>query len=168
MKKEKKDGSVNTKVILSLLILAAVILVIVVIVVNVSKGKGQGGSASSDGDITGSAIEGSENVKKNGDVKTNVSKALKDDKRYGIYTLSDISIESVNGLGKLTAMVSANTSERVEGKVVRVQFLDKSGNVLGDMAAYIPQINAGEKKKLEAKSTTDFANIYDFKIVDEI
>lgn len=172
MKKEKKVGNVNPKIILVAIAVLIVVIVIVAIAVNAGKGKennkgaeGNGGENQNE-QVSGPAIEGDENIKQDGNVKTNVSKALKEDKKYGIYTLSNIKVESVNGLAKLTATVSANVSEKVAGKPVKVEFYDKDGKMLSSMGAYMPQVKPGETRTFEAKSTTDFANIYDFKIVD--
>ncbi len=174
MKKQVNSGKVSDKLVLAILAIIVVVAIIILIVVNVNKtdkpnnpvDKVADGSGDDVQEPTGPVIPGDENVSVNGDVKTNVSEALKQTKTYGIYTLTDISLESVSGLSRLVATVSANSSEKVDGKPVTIEFYDKDGKLLDTMGAYIPQIKPGETSTLDASSTTDLANVYDFKIVD--
>ena len=170
MKKSENSSDKKVLIVLAVLVIAAIVVVVL--------GVGKGGEQPTNNDsnnsdvveeeiVTGPSIAGSENVSQSGDVRTNVSSALKSDKTFDIYKFTEISLESVAGTSTLTASVTADLAEggKVSGRPVVINFYDKAGNVVESMGAYIPQVKYGETKMLSAQSTTDLANAYDFAIV---
>ena len=167
----KNSGKSSDKTVLVVLAILIVAVVVVLLVVNLGKQPSDGTNTENNGEnvvenevVNGPAISGTENVSVNGEVKTNVSDALKKTKTFEIYTLTDISLESVSGSSTLTATVSADVASNVSGKPITIKFYDRSGNLVETMGAYMPQVKPGETSTLSAQSTTDLANAYDFVI----
>lgn len=106
-----------------------------------------------------------ENVKINGNKKENISKEILKSREIeeGI-TLTSIRLYAEDGVSNFLANVTNEKKIDFESKVVMIKFSDYSGNVYAEMQVSIPPIKKGGQASINAKTTKDIVNAYDFKI----
>ena len=56
------------------------------------------------------------------------------------------------------------TGKATERKMVKIDILDNSGNVITDVQGVMDPMKAGEKVQLNTAVSADVANAYDFRI----
>ena len=96
--------------------------------------------------------------------KLNVSSKLKENKNYQNVTISNIQLTTVNGLNRLLANVTNNSNSSTDAQDVSLVFVDRQGNTIATIPGVIPAMNAGETAQLNASTTKDIINAYDFRI----
>lgn len=96
--------------------------------------------------------------------KLNVSSKLKENKTYQNVTISNIQLTTVNGLNRLLASVTNNSNSRTDAQDISLVFVDNQGNTIATVPGVIPAMNAGETAQLNASTTKDIINAYDFRI----
>lgn len=95
--------------------------------------------------------------------KINNNEKLKENKKIDKLDITDINITASNGLTKLTGTITNNTNEIQEESVISIIFLDKDGNELTKVGAYIKQLAPEESTQLNASVIFDYSNVYDIK-----
>lgn len=96
--------------------------------------------------------------------KLNVSEKLQESKNIDGLEITNIQLREVNGITTLLADVQNKSNSQTELKTVKIEILDKSGNVITDLIGVIDPIPAQGKVQLNAGVTADVANAYDFRI----
>ena len=96
--------------------------------------------------------------------KLNISSKLKENKNYQNVTISNIQLTTVNGTNRLLANVTNNTSTSLDAQDISLIFVDDQGNTIATVPGVIPALNAGETAQLNASTTKDIINAYDFRI----
>ena len=96
--------------------------------------------------------------------KLNTSSKLKENKNYQNITISNIQLTTVNGLNRLLANVTNNSSSSTDAQDISLVFVDNQGNTIATVPGVIPALNAGETAQLNASTTKDIINAYDFRI----
>lgn len=96
--------------------------------------------------------------------KLNISSKLKENKNYQNVTISNIQLTTVNGTNRLLANVTNNTSTSLDAQDISLIFVDDKGNTIATVPGVIPALNAGETAQLNASTTKDIINAYDFRI----
>ncbi len=131
---------------------------------------GCGGSKKEEIDNTNINIEelpdvkGNENVKvdENGD-KTNISGEFSKEKKYNNYSITEAAIKTdAEGKTLFTAKVKNVSTARVDGGLVDVILVDKSGNKVSKLPTYIRPLDAGEVMDVNATIEKDLSNAYNF------
>ena len=89
---------------------------------------------------------------------------LKENKTYQNVTISNIQLTTVNGLNRLLASVTNNSNSRTDAQDISLVFVDNQGNTIATVPGVIPAMNAGETAQLNASTTKDIINAYDFRI----
>lgn len=96
--------------------------------------------------------------------KLNTSDKLKETKTLGYLEFSNIRLTSKNGESYLTATVK-NVGTSMEGDdFITITILDESGKILTTVDAYLGTVAAGAEITLSSKTSSDFANAYDFTV----
>ena len=114
----------------------------------------------------GPSIAGTQFIKEENGVKVNTSSKLTQDKKFGIFTFSDIRIETNELTGSIiTATVTADSTTKTPEKEFTINILDEQGEIVATLGGYIGNIKPGESITLSAGTTTDITNAYDFTIV---
>ena len=115
---------------------------------------------------TQNTIANEENYVKelNDGTKINTSKALNNIKKYKNLEISNIQFTESNGMTVLLANVKNNGTTRHEAEIVKIEILDRNGNVITDGKPVIGNIEAGETIQLNASITGNVANAKDFRI----
>lgn len=155
MKKKEKKG------ILILIAVAVVIIVALLIIRAVMKNNNDNtqlpssSSTEAGREYTALYSDGS---------KLNTSSKLRENKVYQSITVSNIQLTTVNGLNRLLANVTNNSSASTDAQDVSLVFVDDQGNTIATVPGVIPAMNAGETAQLNASTTKDIINAYDFRI----
>ena len=78
--------------------------------------------------------------------------------------MTDIDLKAQDGISNFTATVINDKDTDFEGGVGTITFVDKDGNRIEELQVNIPKIKAGNKSNINAGTTSDITNVYDFKI----
>lgn len=140
--------------ILSLIILVILVLIIVG-VINNKKEEEQA--------IVNEPKEKYVQVQEDGS-KVNTSNKLKETKKLGNLSISNISLKSQGNESFVTASVKNNGSSVDGDKFITITVLDDKQNVITKVDAYLSTIEPGEETVLRSTTSADFANAYDFKV----
>ena len=97
--------------------------------------------------------------------KLNISEELRKTKQFEGLEITNIQLKEKGGITTLLADVENKTGAQTNTRTVKIDILDKSGNVLTTLKSVtISGAATGEKVQLNASVTADVANAYDFKI----
>lgn len=173
----KKNGKVETRMIVFLVIVVIIIVATIsIIVLNINRNKIENkGELDNKVELeaqvnpdavpeSNPSIGGIDNVKAEGNLKVNTSDKLKENKTFGIYTLSNITMVKGEDGTTITANLTADVTEKTAGKDAVMKFYNKNGELLSQMGTYIPQVKPGETSMFSTATTSDVANAYDFTI----
>lgn len=111
------------------------------------------------------SIGGEDNIKIQDGVKVNKSEKILSEKKFDIYTMTNINLEATSSGTTLTASVSATSEEKISGRDITIKFYDNTGKFVSMMNSYIGQIRPGETIDFRAESTSDLSNAYDMEII---
>jgi len=97
--------------------------------------------------------------------KINTSTKLNETKNVNGLEIGNIQLSMVNGETILLANVKNNTGVDIGVKAIDIVLYNKNGGEIVTINGVIGNVKAGESVQLEASTTLDFANAYDFKVV---
>lgn len=165
-----KKGEINTFAVIVIIIAIVLVTAIVIAIISGNQKQPEGENLLQNSttnteqtpQTTRPTIEGNEYVSESNGLKTNTSSKLKEDKTYGQYKFTNIRLQTDANGSVLLADVTTTATEKQEGKEVTIKFIDKEGNELVKIGAYIGQIKPGETKTFRTETTTDITNVYDF------
>lgn len=171
-KKEKTNKGIP---IYRIIILIAVILIIVLIGYMVNKNKGQEGTSKNNQQQTAEQGEqvsevslidmnNTENAKVEEGIKENTSKKLLEEKEYKGLKIKNIELKAEGGISKLTATIENKSGEDYNGEKVNIVFENKDGTEYARLEAVIPAVDNKKTNEIDAGTTADIANAYNFKI----
>ena len=165
--KEKRE--INKKKILTLII-AIIIIIIIVSIFIITK---LASSNKSEENIMREYAESEESkeekyveITEDG-VKKNKSSKFKESKTEKGIEIDNIQISAQDGLTTVYADVTNKTGKNLETAMVSIIFLDDQENEITTVGVGIGDMEVDEKATIQAQSTIDFANVYDFKLVVE-
>lgn len=142
------------------LILVLILLVIIVVIVKVKK------SGNKTEVVENTVKEEFVQVLEDG-TKLNTSSALNQDKMVGNLSFKNIQLTNQNGQSVLLADVTNTGSTTSEMMLVDIIILDKTGAELGKVGGIVSKLEAGESTQFNTSMTMDYANAYDFKVVEK-
>lgn len=96
--------------------------------------------------------------------KLNVSEEMQKTKTVGSLKITNIQLKETKGITTLLADVENTGETDVEEKMITIDILDKSGQVITTIKGPIDTVKAGAKVQLNTAVTADVANAYDFKV----
>lgn len=140
-----------------LIIVLLAILIIVLIVVNVNK-KGKDVSDNNNSEEYVKTLEDG--------TKLNTSNKLSKTKKLNGLEITNIQLTTKNGMTVLLADVKNTTSSYKDVTSVTVTILDKDGNKLTSLKGLIAPLEAGATTQINIGVTSDYADAYDFEIVE--
>ncbi len=109
-------------------------------------------------------LNNTENAKVEGGVKENTSSKLAEPKTYKGLTFKDIKLKAEGGITRLTAAVENNSSQKYQGEDITIVFTNQDGSEYARLEGILPTIEVGKTKELDAATTADIANAYDFRV----
>ena len=109
-------------------------------------------------------MKNTENAKIKNGVKENTSENVAKDRKVENLLITDIKLVAQDGVTSFTATVKNNSTKDFAGGIVKITFTNKDGSNYAELEASIPQITAGGINAINAGTTADIANAYDFTI----
>lgn len=109
-------------------------------------------------------MNNTENAKIENGVKQNTSANILKDRDLNGIQITEIKLDGQNGISHFTATVKNNTSKDFKGGVAKITFTNKDGSLYAELEVYISEMKAGETNAIDASTTSDIANAYDFSI----
>ena len=97
--------------------------------------------------------------------KLNTSTKLNETKNVDGLEIGNIQLSMVGGETTLFADVKNNTGSDLGVTAIDIILLDKNEEEIVTIGGVIGDVKAGESVRLEASTTLDFANAYDFRVV---
>lgn len=96
--------------------------------------------------------------------KQSTSQKLNETKKVGDIEISGIQIIEENGTATLTANVKNNSSATKKEFPLTIKLLNKSGEVIETLGAYVGTIKSGETRGIIASINMDISEVYDISI----
>ena len=96
-------------------------------------------------------------------VKINTSEELAKDKQLDSYTITNIKLSNRNNISTLLADVT-NNGNQTEEQIVRIEMLDKNGNIIMELKGTLKALAQGETTQLNVNVSADIVGAYDFRI----
>lgn len=169
MKKSLKNKKI---VIISLLLIIILIIIGVVVIKNINTTKKQNNEnkelyneEESNTPVPAIDMNNTENAKIEDGVKQNTSENILKDRNLNGISITEIQLNAAqDGLSHFTATVQNNTSNDFSGGVAKITFTNQDGSLYAELEVYIPEMKAGTTNAIDAATTADIANAYDFSI----
>ena len=156
----------NKKGIITIIAILLIIGVVtgVIIYKNNSKVNNNQSGQQENQDETASLIDmnNTENAKIESGVKENTSENIAKDRKLENLSITDIKLSAQDGVTSFTATVKNDSNRDFAGGIVKISFTNKDGSNYAELEAYIPEIVAGGTNAINAGTTADIANAYDF------
>lgn len=167
----KKNKKINFKIIITLLVIIAIIIAGIIIYKNNKKTEQEQGKRQEETtqqeqteQIGLIDMNNTENAKIENGVKQNTSANILKDRDLNGIAITEIQLNAQEGISHFTATVKNNASTDFAGGVAKITFTNKDGSVYAEMEVYIPEMKAGATNAIDASTTADIANAYDFSI----
>lgn len=179
--KSKTNLKQRDKLVFTIIVVAIVIAIIVCIVVAV------GGNAKENSGVQNNVQSGNKqtnneepnvndnldgqidysndtNVKIKDNVKENNSKALLQEKDFDGMKVKNIKLIASNGTTKFTATVENTSTTDFKNQKIVIIFKNQDGSELARLNSYLGDIKVGSTAEIDASTTSDVSNAYDFVI----
>lgn len=153
MKKKEKQ-------IIGVLVLITIFIIVIAIVVrSINKNKENTTENQEENIVTEEFVD----VLDDG-TRVNKSDKLHETKIFDEMEISNFSLTEKENVTLLLGTIT-NTSSEVKGDYpINIKVIDKDGNEIITVAAYIGKLEPGERCELNTSATFDYANAYDFEI----
>lgn len=149
------------------LILITIVVIIVGIVMSINKEKKENEGNNIVGGVEGEGntpvVEEFVNLEEDG-TKVNISNKLKETKTFDGLEISNLQLTMKDNVSLILGEIKNVSDTARGGYPVSLTILDKEGNEIIAIGAYIQELQPGQTAKLDTSATFDFANAYDFKI----
>ena len=164
MKEKQKIKKSNSKgIILLIAIIIIAIIVVGTIIYQNNKNTQQEQQQETEQDsLSLIDMNNTENAKIESGVKENTSENISKDRKLGNLSITDIKLSAQDGVTSVTATVKNDSNKDFAGGIVKISFTNKDGSNYAELEAYIPEIVAGGTNAINAGTTADIANAYDF------
>ena len=95
-------------------------------------------------------------------VKENNSKALLEEKTLLGMRIFNIRLVAENGMTTFTADVENTSETEFSERMIEIVFKNQDGSEYARLPGYLPDIKSGESNQIDASTTADMSNAYDF------
>ncbi len=109
-------------------------------------------------------MNNTENAKIENGIKQNTSQNILKDRNLNGIEITEIQLNAQEGISHFTATVKNNTSKDFAGGVAKITFTNKDGNTYAELEVYIPEMKTEATNSIDASTTADIANAYNFSI----
>lgn len=167
--KVKKNKRLNWKLIIVLILIIATITTIVIIQNNKNKEDKENNNNNTNlenqeynmGLID---MNNTENARISEGVKENISKNVAKNRTVEGIEITDIKLLAENGISIFTATVTNNTGKDFEETIATIRFTNKDGSEYANLEVIIPKVKNAQTNMINAGTTADITNAYDFTI----
>lgn len=97
-------------------------------------------------------------------IKENTSPNVSKDRIVDGIEITDIKLSAENGISNFTATVKNDTGKDFVGGIATIEFINNDGKKYASIDIYIPEVRNGEINLINAATTADITNAYDFTI----
>ena len=144
-----------------LILITVVVIIIAIIVSDGNKNKGEDEKIVSK--TNNNQTEEFVNILNDG-TKLNTSDKLHETKTFDGMEISNFQLTENGNVTLLLGTITNTSTEKKGGYPISITILDKDGNELTVVAAYIGELEPGESTQLNTSATFDYINAYDFEI----
>ena len=109
-------------------------------------------------------MENKENVKIENNVKENISDKLLQEKKFEEMTVKEIQLIAKDATTNFTATIENTSQKDYEESQIEIVFLKEDGSEYGVLPTYLASLKIGETTQINASTTSDLTNAYDFMI----
>ena len=109
-------------------------------------------------------MNNTENAEIKDGIKENNSQKLLAEREVQGLQITDIRLKAENGISNFTATVKNNTGKDYPGGEIIIKFINKDGSPYAELEAYMPDVKNGGTNTIDASTTADIANAYDYTI----
>lgn len=163
--KNKKNSRKYIVIIIAIILIIAIGAILINIKNKNSNNKNEQSNTQDETNTTSLIdMNNTENAEIKENIKENNSKKLLEDKQYEKLQITDIRLKAENGMSNFTATVKNNTGKDYAGGLIKIKFINKDGSSYAELGAYMPDIKNGGTNTIDASTTADIANAYDFTI----
>ena len=174
MPKKQKNINKNKKILIAIFLI--IILIIIITYTLIPKTNKKENTNQVENNQTEQEVEqempeyslidmnNTENAKINGGSKENTSVKLAEEKTYKGMKVKNIKLIAEGGITRLTATVENTTTTNYEGGGITIIFTNQDGSEYARLEGLLPAIDSGKTNELDAGTTADIANAYDFRI----
>lgn len=99
--------------------------------------------------------------------KLNTSNKLKETKKINGMEISNFQLTEKDNVTLLLGTVTNTSSTKQGGYPVKVKIVDKQGNEMITVGAYLGELEPGESTQFNTSATFDCVNAYDFSISEK-
>lgn len=96
--------------------------------------------------------------------KLNISDKLNETKRVENFEIGNIQLTDRNGVSVLLADVKNVSETSTDWTIITITLIDRIGNTIQEIEGVIKDLQPGETTQLNAATSADYANSYDFKV----
>ena len=96
--------------------------------------------------------------------RLNISNKLHEKKKFEGMEITNFQLTEKENVTLLLGTITNTSDKKQGGFPVNVKIVDKQGNELITVSAFMPPLEAGESSQLSTSATFDYANAYDFSI----
>lgn len=152
-----------------ILIIAVILIIAMIAIYFISSNKEKENTNIPNGENTQDGIglidmNNTQNVNIVNGEKQNNSENLLKDREFDGLLIKEIQLYTKNGMTEFTAKVINDTGKDFPGKIVNLKFTNEDGSDYAQLEVYMPEIKAGGTNFINAATTADIANAYDFSI----
>mgnify|MGYP000112744784 FL=1 len=79
-------------------------------------------------------------------------------------TIKDIKLKTEDGISKLTAAIVNESETNFAGERINIVFTKQDGSEYAKLEAALPPVGSHKSNEIDAATTADIANAYDFHI----
>lgn len=109
-----------------------------------------------------------ENVEIKDGEKINTSSRLKEERNYEGMVIKDIKLYTrAEGMTDFNATLENTSGKDFTSRKIVIRFLNRDGSEYATLKGYIGDIKAGASAKIDASTTADVSNAYDFEILED-
>ncbi len=177
-KKNSNDKSSRNRLFLFIIISIIIICIIIGIVVlnnnaknNSENNNSNNNQANSNGNnsyVDGSTgiidMNNTKNATISNGIKKNTSNKLSQEKTFEGMKITNILLQAENGVSTLTANVENTSGKDFSSKSIVMKFTNEDGSSYAELEGIISDVKAGETTMIDAGTTADIINAYDFTI----
>lgn len=166
--KEKNKKKFNCKIIIGIILVIIIIISIIsVVIIKKQNINNQENNEIIENRQYNSGLidmNNTENVKIENSLKENISENVLKDRTLEGLEINYIKLYAQDETSYFSALVKNNTGTDFTGKVAKISFINKDGNIYDDLEIYIPSIKNEDMTQINSATTADITNAYDISI----
>ncbi|MDD3303594.1 MAG: FxLYD domain-containing protein [Clostridia bacterium] len=113
-------------------------------------------------------MENKENVEIKDGEKINNSQKLKEEKQFAGMKVKEINLYTrAEGMTDFNATVENTSGKDFKSQKILIKFFNKDGSEYAILKAYLGDVKTGATAKIDASTTADVSNAYNFEILED-